>query len=124
MDATEQVDPFTKLLAELNRRLTKLEEVKTLKHIVIGSPRVGKADIEDCDTGFHLFRKLQERHLITENDTKYLVEILDILGRKDLVQKVITYCEKNGKGSGKQYCVLGQLGLFYFNRVLYIVVDL
>ena len=93
-DAPNKVDALTKLLTDIRDRMDS-SEVETMKNIVLGNERVGKAAIEKCKDALTLFRKLEELLLIEGANLSYLVDVLKTMKRFDLVKKVEDYNTAN-----------------------------
>ncbi|XP_070537198.1 uncharacterized protein [Ptychodera flava] len=79
---------FLKLLLRIAGDLGK-DEVKSLKFLCInGKWEILKGEIEDIHDARDLFQKLLDRKLISADDSKVLVDLLQQIERVDLVQKI------------------------------------
>ncbi|XP_059829969.1 protein FADD [Hypanus sabinus] len=95
---------FKVLLSDISQNLTG-ENMKTLKFLC--KDYIGKRRMESLESGIQLFQVLEELSLLSEEDTKFLGQLLKNIKRTDLEKKLSDF-QRGGEPLQQSMCEVGR----------------
>ncbi|XP_019713380.1 FAS-associated death domain protein-like isoform X2 [Hippocampus comes] len=91
---------FNALLLDISSQLTT-EQLDRLKYLC--GDKVGKRELETIDNGIKLFQCLTERGVLNQDKTELLSELLTLINRQDLEEKLSSF-QSPPECAGTQLC--------------------
>ncbi|XP_078270995.1 FAS-associated death domain protein [Rhinoraja longicauda] len=89
---------FNTLLNDISQSLSQ-EELGSMKFMCRG--HIGKRRLENLGSGLQLFQVLEERGMLSQEDTQFLADLLKTIERPDLEKKLSTF-HSQGEGHLQQ----------------------